>query len=377
MPKPDSSKSTRSLYLGLMSGTSLDGVDGVLVEFFVGGEFRVLAHRYHPFLPELQTDLLALCVSGPDELERAARVSISLSRDYAATVEHLLTCINIDPADIRALGCHGQTVRHRPEQGFSVQLVNGALLAELTGIDVVTDFRSRDLAAGGQGAPLVPAFHEAFFRDPVVPRIVLNLGGIANLTCLFPGEATRGYDTGPANILMDAWIQRHRGETYDADGRWAKQGQLKTDWLERLMRHSFFENLPPKSTGREDFNLEWLAEQCSDLSGAQAQDVQRTLLELTVWSVTQAIQSEVCGKSKVELYVCGGGARNTFLLQRLVDSLPRVSVATTEILGLPVQQVEAAAFAWLAWAQVNRKPGNLPQVTGARHPVLLGALYPA
>lgn len=360
-----------------MSGTSLDGVDGVLADFSHSGSPQVLGHCQHPFPDELKSELLALSASGPDELERAARISGRLSHCYATAVQDLLAIAGVDSNRVVALGCHGQTVRHRPEQGFSIQLVNGALLAELTGIAVVTDFRSRDLAAGGHGAPLVPAFHEALFRHSEVPRMLLNLGGVANVTLLFPGEVTRGYDTGPANILMDAWIRQHQGLAYDDDGQWAGQGICRTDGLERLKAHPFFERMPPKSTGREDFNLQWLADQWPDVAGAQAQDVQRTLLELTVWSVTQAIQTEIRGRLDVELFVCGGGALNTLLMQRLAESLPKLTVGTTEALGLPVQQVEATAFAWLAWAWMNRLPGNLPAVTGARHPARLGALYPA
>lgn len=360
-----------------MSGTSLDGVDGVLVDFSRVGSPQVLGHCQRAFPEGLKTGLLDLSVSGPDELERAARISGQLSHCYATAVQDLLAIAGVDSHRVAALGCHGQTVRHRPEQGFSIQLVNGALLAELTGIAVVTDFRARDLAAGGHGAPLVPAFHEALFRHSEVPRILLNLGGIANVTLLFPGEVTRGYDTGPANILMDAWIRRHRGLAYDGDGQWAAQGICRMDGLERLKAHPFFERMPPKSTGREDFNLQWLADRWPNIGQAQAQDVQRTLLELTVWSVTQVIQSELRGRVGAELFVCGGGALNALLMRRLAENLPMLRVEATDALGVPAQQVEAMAFAWLAWAWMNRLPGNLPAVTGAHHPAVLGALYPA
>lgn len=373
VPKPVSSN-LPSLYLGLMSGTSLDGVDAVLAE--VGQtRFRVLGYRQDPFDSLLKTQLLALCHSGSDELERAHRASVDLARVYATTVKYLLQQFNVDPHDIAAMGCHGQTVRHRPAQGYSVQLVNGAWLAELTGIAVVTDFRAGDLAAGGQGAPLVPAFHEARFRHPTTPRILLNLGGIANLTLLFPGQQTRGYDSGPANLLMDAWIQQQRGDAYDQDGAWAAQGQCIEPLLERLLAHPFFTRQPPKSTGREDFNLDGLVHGWPDLANHRAVDIQRTLLEVTAYSVAQAIRKESAAMSGVELFLCGGGARNGQLRQRLAALLPGVHLATTEALGMPVQQVEACAFAWLAWARLNGQSGNLPAVTGARHAVSLGALY--
>ncbi len=378
VPKPASNKSPRTLYLGLMSGTSLDGVDAVLVDFFDPSHPTVCGHRHAPFAAPLRDALAALCRSGANEVERAYLLSSELSRCYARLVMVLLHGLGVPSERVEAMGCHGQTVRHRPGEGYSVQLVNGALLAELSGIAVVTDFRARDLAAGGQGAPLVPAFHEALLRHPTQPRLVLNLGGIANLTCLLPGEVTTGYDIGPANTLMDAWIRRHLGLDYDRDGEWAASGVCQEDILSRCLEHPFFLKPPPKSTGWEDFNLSWLASITPDLEARPPQDIQCTLLELTARSVTHAVRQEVAGRADVvEMLVCGGGALNGALMRRMSMLLPNVRVTTTESVGLPVQQVEACAFAWLAWAHTKRVPGNLPAVTGARHAAVLGACYPA
>ncbi|MBW8029019.1 anhydro-N-acetylmuramic acid kinase [Ferrovum myxofaciens] len=375
VPSPASNNSGSSLYVGLMSGTSLDGIDGVLADFSLPVRPRVLAQAQRSFSVDLRSDLLDLTQPGINELERAAHLSQTLSSLYAEVVHELVQRGGQGNFSVAAVGCHGQTVRHRPEQGFSLQLVNGALLAELTGMTVITDFRSGDIAAGGQGAPLVPAFHEALFRHSSIPRLILNLGGIANLTLLIPGRVTRGYDIGPANLLMDGWIGRCLGQAFDREGGWAAQGHCHPVLLESLLAHPFFQRSAPKSTGREDFSLEWLAEHGEWVFSLPPEDVQATLLELTARSVAAVVQAECREHRGTELYLCGGGALNTQLTKRLRILMPEVRVGRTEDLGVPVQQVEALAFAWLAWARVQGKAGNLPEVTGARHGVVLGALY--
>jgi anhydro-N-acetylmuramic acid kinase len=371
-----------SLYIGLMSGTSLDGVDGVLAEFpdDAGSMPRLLAHRQTGFDASLRADLLRLNRSGSDELQVAALSANALMRAYARVIGDLLQACGLGRDAVRAVGAHGQTVRHRPQpfdgSGYTLQLINGALLAELCGIDVVCDFRSRDLAAGGQGAPLVPALHAALFGQPGHSRAVLNLGGIANLTLMPADGPTRGFDTGPGNALLDHWCARHLGRPFDTGGRWAESGRTDETLLARLLTEPYFAMPPPKSTGRDLFNADWL-----DMHLAQsgrdrrAQDVQATLAELTAASVAAALHSHLPDAD--QLLVCGGGSFNEDLMRRLSLRLPDLSIADTGSRGVPPQQVEALAFAWLARAFERREPGNLPTVTGARGPRVLGALYPA
>jgi anhydro-N-acetylmuramic acid kinase len=359
------------LYIGLMSGTSLDGVDGVLID--VGEGLKLRGHCHEPFGPALRDELMALNHSGADELHRAALAAQGVARTYASVVNALLFDTGEAARDIRAIGAHGQTVRHRPEAGYTLQLLNGALLAELTGIDVVCDLRSRDVAAGGQGAPLAPAFHAAVFGDAHEARAVLNLGGISNLTLLVPGRPVTGFDCGPANALLDAWCQRHRGESFDADGQWAASGTVLPSLLADLLAEPYFAMPPPKSTGRDLFHLEWLDARVP--GGAAPVDVQATLAALTVESAVHDLERDA--PSAAALFVCGGGARNAHLMRSFAARLPRVRVTTTADLGVPVDQVEAAAFAWLAHRLVEKKAGNRPEVTGARGERLLGALYPA
>jgi anhydro-N-acetylmuramic acid kinase len=364
---------TGHLVAGLMSGTSLDGLDAVVVEI-TGRQLRLVATHHSPMPAPLGATLLALNQShGTNELQVAAQASLDLSRWYAGALHELLSRAGIPAGQIRALGCHGQTVRHQPRQGYSVQLVNGAWLAELTGITTVTDFRARDIAAGGQGAPLVPAFHQALFSHSTTRRMVLNLGGIANLTRLFPGQPVVGYDCGPANLLLDGWIQRHQGKPHDQDGAWAAGGSVDAPLLAQLLEHPFFQAMPPKSTGREDFNLEWLG-QHRLVATLNPRDVQATLMELTASCIAACVKKE--GGAE-ELYACGGGTFNTALMHRLAASLPGTRVESTEALGLSPSWVEAAAFAWLAEELLEGRHGNLPSVTGARRTVPLGAIYPA
>lgn len=363
------------LYVGLMSGTSLDGVDAVLVDIAPDGALSLRGHVHRPFADELRDELLALNLPGTDELHRASLAACGLARAYAAVVDALLRGASVGPTEVRALGAHGQTVRHRPDAGYTRQLLDGALLAEATGIDVVCDLRSRDVAAGGQGAPLVPAFHAAVFGRAGEPRAVLNLGGISNLTLLQSGRPVTGFDCGPANALLDGWCQRHRGTPFDDDGRWAAGGRVDEALLATLLAEPYFDLAPPKSTGRDLFHLGWLEARLAARPGLAAVDVQATLAALTVESVARALERHA--PASAALFVCGGGARNGLLMHRLAERLPRLRVSTTDELGVPVDQVEAAAFAWLAHRFCERQPGNLPEVTGARGLRVLGALYPA
>ncbi len=360
------------LLIGLMSGTSLDGIDAVLADF-VADAPRVARSHHQPFEPALRQELLALNQPGADELERGALAANALSRAYAASVNALLDRSCVTPAAISAIGCHGQTVRHQPARGYSIQLVNGALLAELAGIDVVCDFRSRDIAAGGQGAPLVPAFHHAVFASRHVHRVIVNIGGIANLTSLPPAGAVTGFDCGPGNVLLDAWSARHLDQPFDVGGAWAASGRLLPELLARLSDHEYFRHAPPKSTGRETFNLEWLEQHLSGME--QAADVQATLLALTACGITDAIRKFCAGAA--EVYLCGGGTRNSALMKLLSARLPGKKVAATDTLGITAEFVEALAFAWLAHQALHSQPGNLPSVTGARGARILGAVYRA
>ena len=360
-------------YLGVMSGTSLDGLDIALVR----QEDRptLLAHHYLPMPAALRAELLALCASGPDELARAATAEQQWVELAAEGIHKLLKREQLSPDDIRAIGSHGQTVRHEPARGFTVQIGNPALLAELTGIEVVADFRRRDVAAGGQGAPLVPAFHEALFDNQDSPCAVLNVGGFSNLSLIEPGQEVRGFDCGPGNVLLDAWIGKVRGETFDRDGAWAASGLLNEALLLRLMSDPYFAGRGPKSTGRELFNLPWLESHLAALPPLPAADVQRTLLELTARSIIDSLQQ--AQSDTAELLVCGGGAHNGALMQRLQALLPSCRVASTATRGVPPDWVEAMAFAWLAHCCLERIPANRPSVTGARGLRVLGAIYPA
>ena len=359
-------------YIGLMSGTSLDGIDGVLADLSAGRP-RLLGHHHDAFTPALKSKLAALNHAGSDELRRAALASNELARMYATVVEALLEQCSLDARTVTAIGCHGQTVRHQPADGYTLQLVNGSLLAELAGLTVICDFRSRDVAAGGQGAPLVPAFHRAVFASPGLHRVIVNIGGIANLTSLPPSAAVTGFDCGPGNLLLDAWTQKHLRQPFDRDGAWARSGTVIPGLLDRLSADEYFCLAPPKSTGRETFNLEWLEKQ---LAGkARPADVQATLLALTANSISSAI-GQFCADA-AEVYLCGGGARNIELVDLLARQLAPRRVALTDSLGVDAEHVEALAFAWLAQQNLNLRSGNLPAVTGARGTRVLGAMYRA
>jgi anhydro-N-acetylmuramic acid kinase len=362
-----------SLYIGLMSGTSLDGVDGVLADFS-GRGMRTLDAAFTPFPAALRAELMALQAASPNELEREALAANALARCYADCVQALLVRT---PGPVRAVAVHGQTIRHRPELGFTRQTNNPALLAELAGIDVIADFRSRDIAAGGQGAPLVPAFHEARFGKRGQVRVVVNIGGIGNISVLHGDGRIGGYDTGPGNVLMDLWIGRHLGQTYDADGAWAATGRVDDALLATLLDEPFFRQAPPKSTGRDLFHEEWLDARLARHPGLAPADVQATLTQLTAVSIADAIRQQTGGRAPNAVYVCGGGAYNGVLLRAIATSLGGVPVASTEALGVAPNRVEALAFAWLGYRFMRRQPGNLPAVTGAAGLRVLGALYPA
>jgi anhydro-N-acetylmuramic acid kinase len=361
------------LYLGVMSGTSLDGLDIALIE--QEQHTRLLATLYRPMPDRLRSELLALCASGADELARAAMAEQQWVELAAAAINELLQQQNLTPQQIRAIGSHGQTVRHEPARGFTIQIGNPALLAELTGIGVVADFRRRDVAAGGQGAPLVPAFHQALFGDSERHIAVLNVGGFSNLSLLSPGQDVLGFDSGPGNVLLDAWIQHCRGLAYDRDGAWAASGSVHPDLLSRLLSDPFFATQGPKSTGRELFNLAWLLDNLQALPPLAAEDVQATLVELTARSIVGALGSAQARTDA--LLVCGGGAHNACLMQRLSELLAGTRVASTAEQGVDPDWVEAMAFAWLAHCTLEGIPGNRPSVTGAKGLRILGAIYPA
>lgn len=363
-------------YIGLMSGTSMDGVDGVLLDFS-NATPTVVQYACAPFSADLRDELLALNTAGNNELHRAALAANALVRVYAQVVEQLMVQASLSPVDIRAIGAHGQTVRHRPGEfdttGYTVQLNNPALLAELTGIDVVADFRSRDVAAGGQGAPLVPAFHQEMFAHADECIAVLNIGGISNLSVL--QTPLVGFDCGPGNALMDYWCQRHTGKMYDTDGRWAASGQVNVSFLDMLLAEPFLSKAPPKSTGRDLFNASWLEQRLQHFAHILPVDVQATLTEFT--AIACAMSLNCYANNSKSLIVCGGGALNGRLMQRLQAALPGVAVSSSADHGLPPLQVEAAAFAWLARKTMRRETASLKSVTGARGSRILGAIYPA
>ena len=363
-----------AIYIGLMSGTSLDGVDGALVDFG-SGVAQTLATAYIPFSPKLRAELMALQSSGANEIEREALAANILIENYASCVSTLLADSGLKSTNVCAIGAHGQTIRHRPELGFTRQINNPALLAELTDINVVADFRSRDVAAGGQGAPLVPAFHQAQFGKPRESRVVANIGGIANISVLHENGKVSGLDTGPGNILLDGWIGRHQGHAYDVDGAWAASGHVLPALLNALLDEPFFRQPAPKSTGRDLFHMEWLDQHLTAFPEARPEDVQRTLTRLTAVTLSMAIKQY--GAKANMVFLCGGGAYNKTLVNELNELLDgHAIVQSTAVLGVEPNQVEAMAFAWLAFRFTHRQPSNVPAVSGAKGGRILGALYP-
>ena len=367
----------RELFAGVMSGTSLDGVDAVVVDFAPasGAACETLGAAHVAFPTMLRDELLALQTPGANELARAGSAANMLAELYADALARALAAARIDKARVLAAGVHGQTLRHRPERGWTLQLNNPARVAERAGVAVVADFRSRDVAAGGQGAPLVPAFHAALFGRSDRHRVIVNIGGIANITDLPPAGPVRGFDTGPGNALLDLWCARNRGDPFDAGGGWAATGKVDTVLLDAMLAEPFFSALPPKSTHRDKFSLAWLEQRLAAAKwNGEADNVQATLVALTARTIADAIRKQAPDAS--EVLACGGGARNATLMKTLARELVPRRVTTTADEGVPVEHVEALAFAWLARETLAGRPGNLPAVTGASGPRVLGALYP-
>ncbi len=365
-----------------MSGTSLDGIDAVLAEIDGAGKARLIQSYSVRFDTHLKSLLADLQFTAGNELHREHLAANALANAYAQVCQELLRIQNIPSGAVKAIGAHGQTLRHQPssnlQESYTHQSLNAALLAELTGIDVVAEFRARDIAAGGQGAPLVPAFHHEQFYSPNENRAILNIGGIANLTILPQSGEVRGFDCGPGNLLLDAWIYRHHGKAFDHDGRWASTGKPNSELLTRLLQDPYFRKPPPKSTGRDHFHLHWLDNLTVGLS-LSPEDVQATLLQLTIESILNALCS--VANNTQTLIVCGGGVKNIALLELLKiqgrTKLPNMQIASSAQFGIDPQLVESLAFAWLAWAFMQKRPANVPAVTGAKGLRILGALYPS
>ena len=378
------------LFIGLMSGTSLDGVDGVLCRIDQDGQPEVLAHAHQAFSPVVKSVALQLNTAAHNELVLAAQLGNSLAHISADVCQQLLALANLSASDVQAVASHGQTVRHAPQAapnldgrnsvGYSVQVNNPALLAELTGIDVIADFRSRDIAAHGQGAPLVPAFHQHVFGRSSETIAVLNIGGMANVSLLTP-TGVWGCDTGPGNVLLDTWVHQHLGQPFDTDGAWGASGAVHSDLLHALLQAPFFatnQAASPTSTGRDLFNAHWLAQQLHYFAHVAPPDVQATLGALTAHSAAKQIELiSAHAAQPSNILVCGGGAYNQQLMAQLRVAMPHATVHTTDDVGMPALHVEACAFAWLAWCFTQRRPGNIVAATGARGPRVLGALYPA
>lgn len=365
--------SSRSLYVGLMSGTSADGVNAALVSF-QGTQPVLVSTHYVPYTAALRNKVMALFQPGIDHVDSFCQLDIELGRFFAVAVNQLLEAAGVDAGDIDAIGSHGQTIRHRPDYPFpfTLQIADPNTIAELTGITTVADFRGRDMAAGGQGAPLVPAFHRAVFGSDTYKRAIVNIGGIANVTILTPDNSVLGFDCGPGNGLLDAWCSLHIGKSFDEDGAWSSTGQQMPTLLHAWQKDAFFARIPPKSTGKEVFNEHWLTQVTPLIKDFAPQDVAATLVELTAWSITDAIES-FCGGVD-EVFVCGGGAHNSYLMRRLA-ALVGSPVQSTAGIGVEPDWVEAMAFAWLAWARLKGVAGNIGSVTGAKGPRVLGAIY--
>jgi anhydro-N-acetylmuramic acid kinase len=367
--------SQRQLYIGLMSGTSADGIDAALVDMQPSPQ--LVTHYTLPFSKPLRDQIHAISLPGHNEIDQMGQLDTALGRKFAECVLELIALAGVTSKDIVAIGSHGQTIRHRPPGSpagpFTLQIGDPNVIAELTGITTVADFRRRDMAAGGQGAPLVPAFHHAVFHSPVMDRVIVNIGGMANITWLPANGAVIGFDTGPGNVLMDLWIQEHRQQAFDWDGAWAGSGKTIPELLSSLLSDPFFNRPFPKSTGREYFNHDWLIRHLQTLPATPKQeDVQATLLSLTARSISDSIKS--LGTPK-EVFLCGGGAFNKQLFQSIHGLLPACNLATTAGCGIDPQWIEAMAFAWLAQQTINHRPGNLCAVTGAKREVVLGGIY--
>lgn len=361
-------------YIGVMSGTSLDGIDVVLAAI----DGRMVAHQasyFHPIPDALKNAVLGMCQGQLVTLSQVGELDTRLGILFGEAVLGLLSQLGISSEEITAIGCHGQTVWHQPkgEATFSMQLGDNNRIAAITGITTIGDFRRGDMAWGGQGAPLVPGFHQALLADPSERRMILNIGGIANLSLLLPGQSVKGFDTGPGNMLMDAWIWRNRALAYDNNAEWASEGRVNLALLQHMLADPYFSELAPKSTGREYFNLAWLEKQLAGFHAIMPQDVQATLAELTAISIAEQVQlAGGCDR----LMVCGGGARNPLVMARLSAMLSGTEVCNTDAFGISGDDMEALAFAWLAFRTMSGLTGNLPSVTGASRETILGAIYP-
>lgn len=366
----------RRYYIGLMSGTSSDAVDAVLVA--THPRFELIAAHSLAFDLSLQQSIHQLADPQTGTIEQLGELDCKLGYIFASAVIELLQKANINSDQIIAIGSHGQTIRHHPNSAhpFTLQIGDANIIAQRTGITTVADFRRRDIAAGGQGAPLVPAFHQAIFSNENIDRAIINIGGMANITWLPKSqlETVIGFDTGPGNVLLDGWIQHHLQQRFDKNGDWATQGKLNQTLLDLLLSDDFFQKPPPKSTGREMFHLNWLKNHLGEIEESISPiDVQRTLLELTAKSIADSIQK--LSEYRKEIFICGGGAFNQFLMQRLHDLLSPNTVNSTAVLGIDPQWIEAMAFAWLAYRRIENKTGNLGSVTGATENCILGGIY--
>jgi len=367
------------LYIGLMSGTSLDGIDAVLAQF-KNDKATVLDSLCLPLPSNLADEIKSLVNPTTNEINRLTVLDVQLGKSFADAVNQLIANTNINKENIVAIGSHGQTIRHFPtaKHASTLQIADPNIIAEQTGITTVADFRRRDMAAGGQGAPLVPAFHEKTFRDAKKNRVILNLGGIANIT-LLPADTTKpvtGFDTGPANTLMNYWIQQQQNKSYDENGKWASSGKVDESFLEQLLDDDYFNLMPPKSTGTEYFNAAWLTKKLSQFKLLAAEDVQASLAAFTATTIKDAITQYISKENTVEeMIICGGGVHNSFVLQLLKQYLPDIEITSSEKHGLDPDYIEATAFAWLAKQTMEHKPGNLPDVTGAKRAVILGGVY--
>jgi len=368
-------------FIGLMSGTSIDSIDAVLMN--LSAEPALLTYHSEPIPAEIKREILALCLPGDNEIERLGRLDRQLGQLFATAVEQLLRKGDLSATQITAIGSHGQTVRHRPAQrqstAFTLQIGDPNTIAELTGITTVADFRRRDIAAGGEGAPLVPAFHHALFASRNKARAIVNIGGMANLSYLGTDGSLIGFDTGPGNCLIDSWIQRCRGESFDADGHWAAQGKCQPALLEALLAHPYFKRPPPKSTGREAFHLDYVLAALAAGGEISDRDVQTTLTHVSAASIAAGICQ--IDRPVTEIYLCGGGTHNRTLCDLISHYLQHDGISApidhTDALGLPADWVEAAAFAWLAQRTLARQCGNAPSVTAASGERILGGIYPA
>jgi anhydro-N-acetylmuramic acid kinase len=367
---------SKDIYIGLMSGTSLDSIDAVAVVFTP--DFQLIASHTEEIPDQLKDQIRQLMLPGNNEIDLLGIVDIDLGKLFADAVNNLITDHQLDRSQIRAIGSHGQTIRHRPDSGFTLQIGDANVIAEQTQITTVADFRRRDMAAGGQGAPLVPAFHEAMFRTHNTDRVLLNIGGMANITYL-PKNLTQpvlGFDTGPGNILLNAWIEKQKGQSFDKDGEWATSGKINYDLLRDLLNEEYFKAAPPKSTGRELFNLKWLENILEKHPQLAEADVQATLSMLTVETIKDSLLEHLPTQN-FELFVCGGGSHNKHLMQQLQQAIPEIPVAPSDNAGLDADWMEACAFTWLAKQCLEGKSGNSPKATGACGARVLGAIYHA